>query len=54
MKTLLFVLIRAFKFELAVPVERVSRKVGVAQRPVVKTGGEDGNELPLIITPVLH
>jgi len=47
MKALLFVLIRAFEFELAVPSEDITRRSFIVQRPVVKSEMEKGNQLPL-------
>ncbi|KAK7026779.1 hypothetical protein VNI00_015437 [Paramarasmius palmivorus] len=50
MKALLFVLVRSFEFELAVPREHIFIKQGFpVQRPMVKGSG---NELPLLIRPV--
>lgn len=49
MKVLLFTLIRAFEFKLAVSEEDVSvLKMGVVLRPVVK----GISQLPLVISPV--
>jgi len=52
MKALLFVLIRAFEFELAVPAEHISRKVAIVQRPVVKDDPTKTNRMPLILRSV--
>ncbi|KAK7040254.1 hypothetical protein VNI00_009720 [Paramarasmius palmivorus] len=50
MKALLFTLVRAFEFELAVPREDVLiKKASLVQRPEVRG---KGNQLPLIIKPV--
>ncbi|KAJ7123213.1 cytochrome P450 [Mycena filopes] len=51
MKALLFTLVRAFEFELAVPVEDVGKKSAVVQRPLLKSQPEAGNQLPLLIKP---
>ncbi|KAF7298435.1 hypothetical protein MKEN_01368600 [Mycena kentingensis (nom. inval.)] len=51
MKALLFVLVRAFEFELAVPVEDVGKKSGVTQRPILKSDMASGHQLPLLIRP---
>ena len=55
MKALLFVLIRAFEFELAVPPEDIMKKTTVVQRPLLRSAPEQGNQLPLLVkryTPV--
>ena len=54
MKALLFSLIRAFEFELAVPPEDIAKKksVVVVQRPVVLSDPQGGNQMPLILKPV--
>jgi len=52
MKALLFVLIRAFEFELAVPVDHISKKSGIVSRPVVKDDPKGVNRMPLILKPV--
>ncbi|KAK7040252.1 hypothetical protein VNI00_009718 [Paramarasmius palmivorus] len=50
MKALLFTLVRAFEFELAVPREDILiKRASLVQRPEVKG---KGNQLPLIIKPV--
>ncbi|KAK7051268.1 hypothetical protein VNI00_004768 [Paramarasmius palmivorus] len=52
-KALLFTLVRAFEFELAVPRDMVLIRQGLlVQRPAVK-GSEETNDLPLLIRPVL-
>lgn len=53
MKALLFTLIRAFEFDLAVPVGDIKRKTGIIQRPVLVTDPENGNQMPLIVRPVV-
>ncbi|KAF7375723.1 hypothetical protein MSAN_00461800 [Mycena sanguinolenta] len=53
MKALLFTLLRAFEFELAVPIEEMGQKgTAIVQRPIVITGREAGNQLPLLVKPV--
>ncbi|KAI0768260.1 cytochrome P450 [Trametes elegans] len=55
MKALLFVLIRAFEFELAVPPEDIMKKTAVVQRPLLRSAPERGNQLPLLVrryTPI--
>jgi hypothetical protein len=51
MKALLFVLVRAFEFELAVPVAEIQKRTSVVTRPVVASEIEKGNQLPLLIRP---
>ncbi|KAG7086399.1 hypothetical protein E1B28_002354 [Marasmius oreades] len=48
-KALLFTLIRAFEFELAVPVEDLGKKTSIVQRPFVKSEEQKGSQLPLIV-----
>ncbi|KAJ7272933.1 cytochrome P450 [Mycena rebaudengoi] len=49
MKTLLFTLVRAFEFELAVPASDVGQKCMIVQGPVLRSNPEGGNEMPLLI-----
>lgn len=51
MKALLFTLIRAFEFELAVPAEDIGSKQTLVQRPIVISEPEAGNQMPLLIKP---
>lgn len=51
MKALLFVLIRHYNFELAVPAEDIAKKSTAVTRPLVKSDPEGGNQLPMLITP---
>jgi hypothetical protein len=50
-KALLFTLVRAFEFELAVPASSIAKKQGIVQRPMVITEKEDGNQMPLLMRP---
>jgi hypothetical protein len=50
MKALLFTLVRAFEFELAVPKEVIAKRTSIVQRPVVLSES-DQNQLPLLIRP---
>lgn len=50
-KALLFALIRAFEFELAVPAEDIKSKQLIVQRPWVKSEPDGGIQMPLIIKP---
>ena len=52
MKALLFTLIRAFEFELAVPSKEIIRKTMIVQRPIVASEKEKGNQMPLRLKPV--
>nr|BAK09517.1 cytochrome P450 [Postia placenta] len=49
MKALVFTLVRAFEFELAVPVEDITKKIGFVQRPFVRSEMEKGTQMPLVI-----
>ncbi|KAL0057874.1 hypothetical protein AAF712_015468 [Marasmius tenuissimus] len=52
-KAILFTLLRAFEFELAVPKEDILIKRGFAvHRPVVR--GKEGNQLPCLIRPAMN
>jgi hypothetical protein len=51
MKALLFILIRAFEFELAVPAEDIHSKQSIVQRPVVASEMELGSQMPLLVRP---
>ncbi|KAF9484959.1 cytochrome P450 [Pholiota conissans] len=52
MKALLFTLIRAFEFGLAVPSEDIGTKTFIVQRPFLKSNPKAGNQMPLILKPV--
>ncbi|KAJ7123294.1 cytochrome P450 [Mycena crocata] len=49
MKALLFTLIRALEFELAVPVADVGMKTYIVQRPILRSQPEGGNQMPLLV-----
>ncbi|KAJ3482243.1 hypothetical protein NLI96_g7112 [Meripilus lineatus] len=51
-KALLFTLLRALEFNLAVPADDIARRTAVLMRPVVKSEAEKGNQMPLLIRPV--
>jgi len=51
MKALLFTLIRAFEFELAVPAGDIRSKQSIVSRPIVTSEMEYGNQMPLVIRP---
>ena len=52
MKALLFTLIRAFEFELAVPPEDIGKSNTAIQGPLVLSDKARGNQLPLLLKPV--
>ena len=54
MKALLFTLIRAFDFELAVPATDIGKKASVTNRPVLLTAEseEEQNQMPLFVSPL--
>ncbi|KAF9453706.1 cytochrome P450 [Macrolepiota fuliginosa MF-IS2] len=54
MKALLFTLIRAFEFKLAVSPEEIGKKTGIVQRPVLINDLKAGNQMPLLVTPYVH
>ncbi|KAH9886197.1 cytochrome P450 [Cubamyces lactineus] len=49
MKALLFMLVRAFEFELAVPVEDIQTKTAIVQRPQLRSAPEQGSQMPLLV-----
>jgi hypothetical protein len=49
MKALLFTLVRAFEFELAVPVEDIGKRSSIVQRPIIRSQPEAGNQMPLLV-----
>ncbi|KAJ7496540.1 cytochrome P450 [Mycena latifolia] len=49
MKALLFTLVRAFEFELAVPVEDIGKRSSIVQRPMVRSEPDKGSQLPLLV-----
>jgi hypothetical protein len=51
MKVLLFTLVRAFEFELAVAAKDIVKQTNMFQRPVVISDPEGGNQMPLWIKP---
>ena len=51
MKALLYTLVRAFEFELAIPAADIVRRTAVVERPVVRYEQEKGAQLPLIVRP---
>ncbi|KAA1473992.1 cytochrome P450 [Dentipellis sp. KUC8613] len=51
-KAILFTLIRAFEFEMAVPEDRVVRKTNIVGRPHLVDEIQSGPQLPMLIRPV--
>ncbi|KAI0364501.1 cytochrome P450 [Pilatotrama ljubarskyi] len=49
MKALLFTLVRAFEFELAVPAEDIQKKTSIVQRPLLRSAPEKGSQMPLLV-----
>jgi hypothetical protein len=53
MKALLFTLVCAFEFELAVPIADIQKKTAIVQRPMVRSEPAAGDQMPLIIKPYI-
>lgn len=51
MKALLFTLVRAFEFELAVPVSDIGKRSTIVQRPFLRSDPENKSQLPLLVKP---
>ena len=49
MKALLFTLVRAFEFNLAIPVEKIEKRSNVVTRPYVVDDKGAGSQMPLIV-----
>ena len=49
MKALVFTLVRAFEFSLAIPAEDISKRTFVTQRPIVLSEKEKGSQMPLMV-----
>ena len=49
MKALVFTLVRAFEFELAVPPADIQKKSAVVQRPILRSAPEEGSQMPLLV-----
>jgi cytochrome P450 len=50
-KALLFTLVRAFEFELAVPVSEIGTKSTMLQRPGLRNDPKNRPQLPLLLKP---
>jgi hypothetical protein len=53
MKALIFTLVRAFEFELAVPAADIMKRTTVVQRPLLRSDPAAGNQMPLLIKPYI-
>ena len=51
MKVLLYILIRSFTFEMAIPAEKFEKKAFIVTRPYLKGNNEAGAQMPLIVKP---
>ncbi|KAK2463019.1 hypothetical protein APHAL10511_004674 [Amanita phalloides] len=51
MKALVFTLVRAFEFDLAVPADRISEEIGLGTKPTLTTDSGTHCQLPLLIKP---
>ena len=49
MKAILYTIIRAFEFELAVPADDIQRRSTVVQRPLLRSAPEQGTQMPLLV-----
>ena len=52
MKALLFTLVRAYEFELEIPLDNIIWKTTIVPRPFIKSEMEKGSQLPLKLRPV--
>ena len=52
MKALLFTLLRAFEFQLAVPASDIGKKSTIVQRPVLLSDPDNKSQLPLLVKPL--
>ena len=48
---LLYILIRSFTFEMAIPAEKFEKKAFIVTRPYLKGNNEAGAQMPLIVKP---
>ncbi|KAH9483580.1 Cytochrome P450 monooxygenase 205 [Psilocybe cubensis] len=53
MKALLFTLVRAFEFELAVPASEIQKKSVIVTRPVLASDPNKSNQMPLLVRHVI-
>ncbi|TBU23441.1 cytochrome P450 [Dichomitus squalens] len=52
MKALVYTLVRAFEFELAVPPEDIQKKSTIVQRPILRNAPNQGSQMPLLLKRV--
>lgn len=50
-KVIVFTLLRAFEFDLAVPSSDIIKKANIVTRPIVKSERERGNQMPMLVRP---
>ena len=51
MKALLFTLVRAFEFELAVPASEIGKRSAIVQRPILLSDPDRKAQLPMLFKP---
>ena len=51
MKAIIFTLLRAFEFELAVKPEDIVKRAVIVDRPLVKYEREKGMQMPMLVRP---
>ena len=49
MKAIIYTLVRAFEFELAIPPEDLIKRSSIVQRPVLRNAREQGSQMPLLL-----
>lgn len=49
MKALIFTLVRSLEFQQAVPAQEIMKKIGLVQRPFVRSEMDKGTQMPLIV-----
>ncbi|KAI0640505.1 cytochrome P450 [Trametes meyenii] len=54
MKALLFVLVRAFEYKLAVPAEEIVPHQMIVQRLMLRGALHEGGQMPLLVSPYVH
>ncbi|KAI0640363.1 cytochrome P450 [Trametes meyenii] len=54
MKALLFVLVRAFEYKLAMPAEEIVPHQMIVQRPMLRGALHEGGQMPLLVSPYVH
>ena len=51
---MLFMLVRSFKFELAVPADKIKKRAAIVQRPIVAGDEKEEPKMPLLIRPYVR